>query len=99
MIPRDPRLKALLRMSTAVSPQRDHEHDIVKYLTILDLQATRISRRPSLDAIPFRDVYFVEVCGHSSECELPMESWRTEVEKATLRVEAAGGKIELIGIW
>ena len=89
-IPRNLHRKALIRLSTLP------EQDIVKYLRILDLPAARITRRPSLGAIPFCYMYFVEAFDRNDSA---ITSWRATVEKAIERARATDAEVNLIGIW
>ena len=92
VVPSNIQRKALILLSMPPEPHVP-DRDIVEYLKTLDLPATRISRRPSLEAIPLHYVYFVEAFSRN-DSEIP--AWRATVEKAIKRVNA---KIKLIGIW
>lgn len=94
VVQRNTHRKALIRLSMPLEPDAAvPDHDIVEYLKTLDLPATRISRRPSLEAIPLHYVYFVEAFSRD-DSEIP--AWRATIEKAMKRVST---KIKLIGIW
>lgn len=91
-------MRALFRIS---APEPQQTNDIVRYLKSLDLRATRIDRRPSLNPKPFKSVYFVEVhgCGGGQGTDEILKSWHVEVEKAAKRVKCEGGEADVIGIW
>lgn len=71
-----------------------HPPTITAFLVVLQLEATRLDRRPAVGAEPFRSLYFVEVEGHMGE-----ENWGGQLEEAKIRVTDAGGDVMILGSW
>lgn len=92
--------KALLRFLAPISADGSNQ-DIVTVLRSLDLPVVRINVRPSPDAVPFNNIYFVEAYGRHSDKESSekVKAWKVDLEKAMLRVRTIGWKICLVGIW
>ncbi|KAF8168006.1 Prephenate dehydratase-domain-containing protein [Crassisporium funariophilum] len=92
--------KALIRLSSPLPPSTEARgpcaFDVTKYLKILDLSTSRIDRRPSLDSVAFRDIYFIEVIGCGKEL---LDSWTRDVEKGVARMRSLGGEVTLVGVW
>ncbi|EJF67040.1 PDT-domain-containing protein [Dichomitus squalens LYAD-421 SS1] len=74
-------------------------------LTTFGCPALRIDRRPSLNGVPFDDVYFVEVGDltppvhsevASKSCE---EEWLQRVQDGIERINATGGEAVILGLW
>lgn len=84
--------------SLGLSPTgRDcHGTDVMKFLSPLALNITRIDRRPSLDGVPFRDLYFIELQGMDYGEQKP---WTLAVDKALERLRQAGADATVIGLW
>lgn len=95
VLPRTVHRKALIRLQLDTE---DHfqQRDIVEYLKTMDLSVGRISCRPSLQAIPFQYVHFVEAFDPDDS---EISAWRTNVEKATERLKGTGMEVDVIGIW
>ena len=72
-------------------------------LTSFGVPVIRIDRRPSLNPVPFEQVYFVELEELGSDFEEPRERardvWLKRVRKGIERVEAAGVTATIIGLW
>ena len=73
-------------------------------LTTFGVPVIRIDRRPSLDSVPFEDVYFVELEELGSPRETPVQpetdhAWLKRVRAGVARVVAAGGHATVLGIW
>lgn len=92
---------ALVRLSVSSHNQTSPGSLISEILRALDLPVKRIDRRPSLDPLPFHDVYLIEVqescTEHDTLKKLP--SWIYDVEEGLQRVRSAGGVASLLGVW
>lgn len=91
---------ALLRLSlneTAYSRLLD----LNVLLTRLELHVSQIDRRPSTEAKPFHDVYFLEVAKHCrNHAEVVEEmSWQKELEEALERSREIGWDGCILGTW
>lgn len=92
---------ALIRLST---PSSTGAINILRYLAVLTLNVVRIDRRPSPEALPFHDVYFLELGGGGQESALALTrlvdcSWTSKVEREVGSIREAGGDANLVGIW
>jgi hypothetical protein len=90
---------ALVQISTKIppSPPTENGADISQLVSALKLNVTRLDRRPSIVAVPFHDIYLVELKDtdrHKSDI-----GWIEEVDKAVESVGRAGGEARLVGIW
>lgn len=73
-------------------------------LTAFGVPVTRIDRRPSLNHVPFEDVYFVELeeLGAGSDGEVSeheSSAWLKRVQLGIDRVRTLGAEATLIGVW
>jgi len=73
-------------------------------LTTFGVPAIRIDRRPSLSAVSFEDVYFIEFEELGSPVQVPAppekhSDWLERVRKGVARVSAAGGDAAILGVW
>lgn len=73
-------------------------------LTTFGVPVIRIDRRPSLSAVPFEDVYFIELEELGSPVQIPAQpekysAWLERVRKGVARVSAAGGDAAILGVW
>jgi hypothetical protein len=75
--------------------------NLLQLLDQLELTVVRIDRRPSLEATPFHDTYFIEVQQNSQNLHCTSESnnWSKEVENAVERLKRIGADINLAGLW
>jgi len=92
-------MKALMRVS---SPEcGPYSTNVARCLASLQLPITRIDRRPSLDGIPFHNVYFIEVQKevHSHHDDDSFELWTKAVMLASSRVIEEGWRSAVVGIW
>lgn len=92
---------ALVRLSVPTYDQTSPACLVTELLHALDLSAKRIDRRPSLDPLPFHDVYLVEI---QENCAVrdslgKQSSWISDVETGLQRVRSIGGVASLLGIW
>ncbi|KAF9569664.1 PDT-domain-containing protein [Agrocybe pediades] len=93
-------MRALIRLSAP--PKPDISYGVMQYLKVLDLDATRIDRRPSVEPIPFQSTYFVEVQASNTNAltrETGLDLWAKEVEHSVAKVAAIGGQADIIGLW
>ncbi|KAF9532022.1 PDT-domain-containing protein [Crepidotus variabilis] len=91
-VSRDLQRKALIRV---VAPATA---DTTRILDALKLSTLRISRRPSLEPIPFHSTYFVEVQGDQNSNSTKAE-WRAEIETGLSRVKQVGAEGSILGFW
>ena len=73
-------------------------------LTTFGVPVIRVDRRPSLNPVPFEQVYFVELeeLGSGSGEDANEEGhagWLKRVQKGVDRVVASGAEATIIGIW
>lgn len=92
---------ALVRLSVPSYDRSASPHVITELLRALDFPAKRMDRRPSLDPLPFHDVYLVEVQDKFAERDAPIElsSWISDVQTGLQRVRNIGGVASLLGAW
>jgi len=102
--------RALVRLSSSpTAPRHESVHarpTINQFLIALELSAIRVDRRPSSYAMPFHDVYLVELqqdTGNMATAQRVQQGteqpWILEVEAALERVKKEGGEAVLVGIW
>jgi hypothetical protein len=79
---------------------------ITHLLITLKISAIRVDRRPSSYAMPFHDVYLVELqqdTGNMATAQRVQQGteqpWILEVDAALERVKKEGGEAVLVGIW
>lgn len=92
--------RALICLSEPLQPScvlHKQSWNLLNFLTTMRLYITRLDRRPSLDAMPFRDLYFIEVQSNV-EGQLNVD-WKEEVEAAVLRLAASECEVNVRGIW
>lgn len=89
----------LLRVSPPPPPPSKLP-DLTALIAKLGLYVTNIDRRPSTQAIPFHDVYFLEVLRNCTingeEKERP---WAGVVDDAVERVKSLGWDVCVLGYW
>ncbi|KAI0348496.1 PDT-domain-containing protein [Trametopsis cervina] len=73
-------------------------------LTTFGVPVTRIDRRPSLNDIPFEDMYFLELEELGVPVEVPdrsqrIQAWMKRVNAGVQRVKAAGSQATVLGVW
>lgn len=69
--------------------------------------ATRVDRRPSLELVPFQDVYFIEllenVDDNGHDIERPevegASQWAQRLQDGVRRINDGGGCAQVLGIW
>ncbi|KAI0932001.1 hypothetical protein AcW1_000746 [Taiwanofungus camphoratus] len=96
-----------VKLSNSNSPSRNRIiHLIIStLLTTFGLPATRIDRRPSLNNVPFEDVYLVELedakgpIGPNDVRDNMDTTWLSRVRAGVEQVGAAGGDGAVLGIW
>ncbi|KAH9950493.1 PDT-domain-containing protein [Amylocystis lapponica] len=103
--------KALVRISLQSSketPQNRLLHLVTStLLTTFGVPAVRIDRRPSLNAVPFEDVYFLELhdpigsyTPDTADCHATANTmWCSRVKAGIERVQVAGGEASVLGFW
>jgi prephenate dehydratase len=86
--------------SSAKKPQ------ITRVLDALQLQVTRIDRRPRIGAKSFDDIYFVEVeddeiedSSMKSDGNGTLTSWTNRLDLAKARIHDADGEVTILGSW
>ena len=107
------RQRVFVRISNKLQYSKDDGHPSSTHLTRMTTStllttfgcpALRIDRRPSLNQIPFDDVYFIEL----GDLTLPVspntetsseEGWLQRVKSGVKVVESAGGEGVIIGLW
>ncbi|RPD82036.1 PDT-domain-containing protein [Lentinus tigrinus ALCF2SS1-7] len=107
------RQRALIRVGNQVQQQREDEPSSASrstrivtsmLLTTFGCPTLRIDRRPSLNCIPFDDVYFLEV----GDLTLPVtsttvknceEEWLQRLQNGVEGINAAGGEATILGLW
>ncbi|KAJ6623409.1 Prephenate dehydratase-domain-containing protein [Mycena sp. CBHHK59/15] len=89
--------RCLVRLSSARDPSSPPV-SITQLLSALAMTVSRLDRRPQIDnTVPFRDLYFAELERASGvNTDTP---WMPDIQQAMDRVRAAGGHIDLLGIW
>ncbi|KAI0721240.1 PDT-domain-containing protein [Cerioporus squamosus] len=107
------RQRALIRVGNQVKHQREDEPLSTSHatrtvtstlLTTFGCPPLRIDRRPSLNSIPFDDVYFLEVgdltlpvtAATIKNCE---EEWLQRLLNGVEGVNVAGGEAIILGLW
>jgi hypothetical protein len=93
--------RALIRTAWRQDGTHGLGANIMKLFVALGLHTTRVDRRPSLEPVPFHDVYFVELERVETEQGLSgtNSSWIEEVEDGIGRVKDIGGEACLLGVW
>ena len=90
---------ALLRASWPVRSIDDQPN----VLETISLPVKSIDRRPSLDPVPFHDVYFIQLRRPQSGCVNSKveesRTWEGTVESTLKRMSEAGWAVDLLGIW
>ncbi|KAF5375245.1 hypothetical protein D9758_000184 [Tetrapyrgos nigripes] len=61
----------------------------------IDMEVTRVDRRPKVSNIPFQDVHFIEVKRSTNEDS----HWTQSVDCATGRIQSMGVEAQVLGIW
>lgn len=92
-------MKALMRVS---SPECGSAlSNMAHCFAMIQLPITRIDRRPSLDGIPFHNVYFIEVQKETQNHHDgdSFELWTKAVMLASSRVIEKGWRSAVVGIW
>ncbi|RDX52048.1 PDT-domain-containing protein [Lentinus brumalis] len=107
------RQRALIRVGNQVKLQREYEPPSTSHstrivtstlLTTFGCPPLRIDRRPSLNGIPFDDVYFLEVgdltlpvtAATIKNCE---EEWLQRLQNGVEGINTAGGEAIVLGVW
>lgn len=88
---------ALIQISTRLFSTPQPAVALLDLLSALNLNVTRLDRRPAISDVQFHDIYLVEIqdtAKHRSDVE-----WASEVDIAVERVGTAGGDARLIGLW
>jgi len=62
----------------------------------LNMKVTRVDRRPHISAVPFEDVYFIEVGSVRDE---DAHSWSRIVECAASNFRSRNLEVTVLGIW
>ncbi|KAF8078523.1 Prephenate dehydratase-domain-containing protein [Lyophyllum atratum] len=88
--------RALIQISTQVQPSGTGS--ISRFLAALQINFTRVDRRPSSTATPFHDLYFAEL-QRDTKAVAEEEVWLLEANRAVQRIQEAGGDARLIGLW
>lgn len=92
-------MKALIRVSPPECGSASS--NMAHCFALLQLSVTRIDRRPSLDGIPFDNVYFIEVqkeTQHYHDGD-SFELWTKAVVLASSRVIEGGWRSAVVGVW
>jgi hypothetical protein len=99
-------MRALVRLSSPPVmsiPATPPSPPITRLLLAINLLIIRLDRRPSVDPLPFHDVYLVElqqeVVSRDSIHQDAGQSWIEEVQAGLQRVKTIGGEATLLGIW
>lgn len=94
-------MRALVRVSSPNSPTKPSP-PIMQLLLAINLLIIRLDRRPSVDPLPFHDVYLVELQEVVSR-DMPLmdarQSWIGEVQAGLQRIKTIGGDATLLGVW
>ena len=90
---------ALIRLSS--QPASDQAIPAISEMILaLKLRVRRMDRRPSVHAVPFHDVYLVELQQEQGcESDQSIDSWMSDVRTALQRVTEIGGEASFLGLW
>lgn len=117
----DRRRQALIRVTIDPQHSPSQTNGVSRSPNVLECLATlpptltpaRVDRRPSLQAVPFQDVYFIELCerieGLAEEdngigasqggSKRSDECWAKEVQSSVDRMNSLGAPARVLGIW
>lgn len=107
------RQRALVRVSNQLQHSKEEEQPAPSRLTRMVMSTLlttfgcptlRIDRRPSLNSIPFDDVYFIELGDLTLPVSPSTESfseneWLQRIKYGLDGIESAGGEGVLLGVW
>lgn len=90
---------ALVRISSQPTSNGQAVPSISDMFVALKLRVNRLDRRPSLNSVPFHDVYLIELQQEKQSCEKSTLHWTSEVTSALRRVTEIGGEASVLGVW